>query len=118
MRAAKSNQSQSQQSQPSEQSPLSSSYKQLDISEVLYLIVQQIGFPDHEYWLNMSHTERALFPQWPLIENAAKKGKRGKLFDDSGGGQTVSPRYQKRSAPKQQQEQEQKERLNESESES
>jgi len=63
---------------------LNGSYKQLDISEVLYLIVQQIGFPQKAYWLGLGPKERALFPQHPLIENIRRKGKRSKLFDNDG----------------------------------
>ena len=63
---------------------LNSGYKQLDISEVLYLIMQQIGFPEKEYWQNLATSERALFPRHPLIENIRRKGKRSKLFDNDG----------------------------------
>eukprot|EP01083_Nonionella_stella_P160650 525403_1 len=63
---------------------LDPSYKQLDISEVLYLIIQQIGFPTVEYWEGISHNERELFPQYPLIENIARKGRKAKLFDNDG----------------------------------
>ena len=54
---------------------LTSNYKQLDISEVLYLIIQQIGFPDREYWDNLTMNEKNLFPQLPLIENIGRKEK-------------------------------------------
>jgi len=63
---------------------LNSGYKQLDISEVLYLIMQQIGFPEKEYWQRLSSAERALFPRHPLVENIRRKGKRSKLFDNDG----------------------------------
>merc|ERR1712228_976081 len=63
---------------------LDPSYKQLDISEVLYLIIQQIGFMPLEYWTNLDSNDKALFPQYPLIENIARKGKKSKLFDNDG----------------------------------
>merc|ERR1712129_512366 len=58
--------------------------KQLDISEVLYLIIQQIGFMPADYWNNLDSTDKALFPQLPLIENIARRGKKSKLFDNDG----------------------------------
>jgi len=63
---------------------LSNGYKQLDISEVLYLIMQQIGFPEQPYWKSLGVAERALFPRHPLIENIRRKGKQSKLFDNDG----------------------------------
>merc|ERR1712048_400699 len=63
---------------------IDSSCKQLDISEVLYLIIQQIGFMPFDYWNNMPSNDKALFPQYPLIENIARKGKKSKLFDNDG----------------------------------
>merc|ERR1712154_368156 len=57
-------------------------YKQLDISEVLYLIIQQIGFPPFKYWSNLDRNTLHLFPQYPLIANICKKGKKSKLFEN------------------------------------
>merc|ERR1712154_510123 len=52
------------------------SLERMDISEVLYLIIQQIGFMPFDYWTNLDANDKALFPQYPLIENIARKGKK------------------------------------------
>eukprot|EP00485_Elphidium_margaritaceum_P013078 CAMPEP_0202708456 /NCGR_PEP_ID=MMETSP1385-20130828/20662_1 /ASSEMBLY_ACC=CAM_ASM_000861 /TAXON_ID=933848 /ORGANISM="Elphidium margaritaceum" /LENGTH=649 /DNA_ID=CAMNT_0049367431 /DNA_START=14 /DNA_END=1963 /DNA_ORIENTATION=+ len=60
---------------------LHSSYKQLQIADVLYLIVQQNGFPTQEYWTSLTRTERLLFPSLASMENILRKGKKSKLFE-------------------------------------
>eukprot|EP01084_Bolivina_argentea_P120312 213244_1 len=59
-------------------------FKELNISEVLYLIIQQIGFPTKEYWNSMDDKKKKLFPQYPLIENIIRKGNKSQLFDNDG----------------------------------
>merc|ERR1719476_379438 len=50
----------------------------------MHCSIQQIGFMPADYWNNLDSTDKALFPQLPLIENIARRGKKSKLFDNDG----------------------------------